>query len=102
MLRAIGEAGHDIGSHTDEHLPFALTKEKVDEDDSKAVYFSITDEDAKVRQKDLVLSYNKLKSIVGDIAVDGKPVLNRIFRPPTLAMSRRGMEAILIQALAIL
>lgn len=94
LLRAIGEAGHDIGSHTDEHLPFALTKEKVDEDDSKAVYFSITDEDAKVRQKDLVLSYNKLKSIVGDIAVDDKPILNRIFRPPTLAMSRRGMEAI--------
>lgn len=94
LLRAIGEAGHDIGSHTHDHLPFALTKEKVDEDDSKAIYFSITDEDAKERQKDLILSYNKLESIVGDIAVDGKPVLNRIFRPPTLAMSRRGMEAV--------
>lgn len=95
LLRAIGEAGHDIGSHTDEHLPFALTKEEVAEDDSRSIYFSISDEDAKLRQDDLLLSYNKLESIVGDISIDGNPVLTSFFRPPTLAMSRRGMEEIL-------
>lgn len=42
----------------------------------------------------LILSYKKLQSIVGDIAVEGKPVLNTILRPPTLAMSKLGMESI--------
>lgn len=53
LLRAIAEAGHDIGSHTDQHLPFALTKDEEDEDDSKGLYFSITEEDAALRKEDL-------------------------------------------------
>lgn len=94
ILRAIAEEGHDVGSHTDQHYPFALTKEEVAEDDTDALFYSISEEDALKRKEDLLISYNKLQSVIGDVSVSGKPALTKILRPPTLAMSKKGMEAI--------
>ncbi len=95
LLRAIAEEGHDVGSHSDEHLPFANSNNAQGEDDFTARYTSITAAEAAVRKEDLRLSYNKLQSVIGDIKTDGIPALNKIFRPPTLAMSKVGMETIL-------
>lgn len=94
LLRAIAEAGHAIGSHTDGHLPFAITTTVETEDDTSAIYTSPSEAEIKERKEDLTVSYQKLQSIVGDIQVNGIPALTKIFRPPTLAMSREGMEAI--------
>ena len=45
---------------------------------------------------DLNTSYNKLASIVGDLQwPDGRPVLTKFMRPPTLAISAMGTRAIL-------
>lgn len=95
LLRAIAEAGHDVGSHTDRHLSFATTDIIRPEDDADGIYYSLTPDEAQERQEDINISYHKLQSIIGDIENQGKPALTRILRPPTLAMSREGMEAIL-------
>lgn len=94
LLRAIAEAGHAIGSHTDGHLPYAITTTVETEDDTSAIYTSPSEAEIIERKEDLRVSYQKLQSIVGDIQVNGIPALTKIFRPPTLAMSREGMEAI--------
>ncbi|AFS79100.1 polysaccharide deacetylase [Gottschalkia acidurici 9a] len=94
ILRAIAESGHDVGSHTDNHLPFALSREQRDENDTSGLYFSLTDDDVQKRKEDLLISYNKLQAVVGDVTINGKPALTKILRPPTLAMSRIGMESI--------
>ncbi len=95
ILRAIAEAGHDVGSHSDGHLPFAIKEEGQIATDTKNIYRSLNEEEILERRKDLVLSYNKLKAVIGDISIDDKPALTTIFRPPTLAMSKVGMEEIL-------
>lgn len=95
LLRAIAEAGHDVGSHTNNHLPFAIAEDTQEEDDTKSIYYSPGEEELLERKKDLLVSYNKLQYIIGDIYMDNRPALNTILRPPTLAMSRSGMEAIL-------
>lgn len=95
LLRAIALDGHDIGSHTDEHKPFAHSDIFISEDDTTLIYKSLTFDELLLRKKDLSVSYYKLQSIIGDVEVNGKPALTKIFRPPTLAMSKGGMEAIL-------
>ncbi|KXG77007.1 polysaccharide deacetylase family protein [Thermotalea metallivorans] len=95
LLRAIALGGHDIGSHTDAHLPFANSQSFQGEDDVKSVFISLSEEEISSRKEDLWTSYNKLQSVIGDIEIDGIPALNKIFRPPTLAMSKEGMKAIL-------
>lgn len=95
LLRAIAEAGHDVGSHSDEHYPFAISNNTEDEIDTSKQYSSLTKEEIELRRKDLTLSYNKLKSIIGDIEIDGTPALTKTFRPPTLAMSKEGIHTIL-------
>ncbi|WP_313134893.1 polysaccharide deacetylase family protein, partial [Anaerocolumna sp.] len=94
LLRAIAEAGHAIGSHTDGHLPYAITTTVETEDDTSAIYTSPSEAEIIERKEDLNVSYQKLQNIVGDIQINGMPALTKIFRPPTLAMSREGMEAI--------
>ena len=94
LLRAIAEAGHDVGSHTDDHLPFAIGENSNDEDGVTLIYRSPNEEELLKRREDLLLSYNKLQRVIGDIVYNNRPVLNTILRPPTLAMSRAGMEAI--------
>ncbi len=94
ILRAIAEAGHDVGSHSDEHLPFAIRRDGGDDEDISGIYHPLNQKEIQERREDLAISYSKLQDVVGDIYVDGRPALNTIFRPPTLAMSKGGMEAI--------
>lgn len=93
LLRAIAEAGHAVGCHTDKHQSFADSKIG-DEFDISADFTSLTSDEVSERKSDLLLSYNKLQSIIGDEEVNGIPSLARILRPPTLAMSKEGMESI--------
>lgn len=95
ILRAIAEEGHDVGSHTDNHLPFALGEKNLDENDISSIYRSLNKTEVTERKNDLLISYNKLKNVIGDISIDGRPSLTTIFRLPTLAMSKIGMESIL-------
>ena len=95
ILRAIAEASHDVASHSDQHLPFAIRGEDIEEDGyTKPMYHSLNDEEIAERRQDLLSSYNKLQYVIGDVSVNGRPALTTLFRPPTLAMSREGMEAI--------
>lgn len=95
LLRAIAKDGHDVGSHTDNHLPFAISGNLMDEDDTSATYSSPTEKEIEERRQDILISYNKLQSMIGDVKNNGGSSLMKIFRPPTLAMSKEGMEAIL-------
>ncbi|MFT4107652.1 MAG: polysaccharide deacetylase family protein [Lacrimispora sp.] len=91
LLRSIALEGHDIGSHTDKHNPYSNL---VPSKGSPAIYESLTEEEILDRKEDLALSFGKLQTIIGDVETGGKPALTKIFRPPTLAMSRNGMEAV--------
>lgn len=94
ILRAIALDGHDIGSHTDTHMPFADSEDFMTEEGPKSTYYSLTEEAIQKRKDDLKISFDKLRDVVGDVEVDGRPALTKIFRPPTLAMSKGGMEVI--------
>ena len=89
LLRAIAMAGHTIASHTDAHFPLSH------DTGNGRVFETLTEEEALELQKDLVLSYEKLQRIVGDIEIDGKPALSLLFRPPTLAVSKIGLQTVL-------
>ena len=87
LLRAIAEEGHDIASHTNTHKAMAVEDEhgKIKPTMGYEEYYN-----------DLNTSYNKLASIVGDLQwPDGRPVLTKFMRPPTLAISAMGTRAIL-------
>ena len=88
LLRTIALAGHDIASHSDNHILLNNTTDK------KGVFAEITDKQAEAIQEDVILSYKKLQSIVGDIYVDGRPALQAYFRPPTLAVSKKGLMSV--------
>jgi len=87
LLRAIAAEGHEIANHSDTHQPMAVFNPKrhryVAGNQSKEEYI-----------KELNLSYKKLADVVGDVTYNGNPVLFRYFRPPTLAISRQGIEAV--------
>lgn len=89
LVRAIAADGHAIGSHTDQHFKLVNYLEEYDR------YEDLTPEQTADLQKDLVTSYETLQSIVGDMQADGQPVLCRIFRSPTLVVSRTGLEAVM-------
>lgn len=59
------------------------------------VFTTLTEEETRELQNDLVRSWDKLQRIVGDIEIDGRPALAVLFRPPTLAVSRIGLETVL-------
>ena len=88
LLRTIALAGHDIASHSDNHVLLSNTT------DQMGVFTELTDEQAKVVQDDVILSYERLQRIIGDIFVDGRPALQTYFRPPTLAVSKKGLMAV--------
>lgn len=88
LLRAIAVAGHTVASHTDSHFPLSKDTGKGRE------FESLTDDEALELQKDLVLSYEKLQRVIGDVENDGKPALALLFRPPTLAVSKIGLETV--------
>lgn len=88
LLRAIALDGHDIASHTHNHL----TLSNYTDDDE--VYTTLTDKQAKILEDDIVKSFEVLKSIVGDISIKGTPALQTYFRPPTLAVSKAGLFSV--------
>ena len=88
LLRAIAAAGHTIASHTYSH--YTLSNEVTLDN-----YVELTDEEQKALEEDLVLSYNAMQDIIGDMVdADGKPSLGRLFRPPTLAVGKKGLETV--------
>lgn len=87
LLRAIAIEGHEIGSHSDIHKPMVVRDAKT----GKQIPTQTKDE----YTAELAASYQKLEQIVGNVTVNGKPALTRFFRPPTLAVSKMGFEALL-------
>lgn len=88
LLRAIAAAGHTIGAHSHKHLPLSTQ--------IYPTYFKELDEEQRqIIEDDIVQCYNTLQSIVGDMTdEDGKPSLSLLFRPPTLAVGRNGLETV--------
>lgn len=72
LLRAIAEDGHDIGSHTNEHIPINIGEDQVG-----------------WLQQDLVKSNRTLARIVGNTGA-----MKSYFRPPTLAVNRTGVNTV--------
>lgn len=89
LLRAIAMDGHTIGSHTSSHFPLSNL------DPGGKSYSDLSEQQLKDLRADLLLNYQELQQTVGDVAVDGKPALSLLFRPPTLAVSRAGLETVL-------
>lgn len=88
LLRAIALAGHDVASHTNSHMVLANTT------DEAGVYSNLDDKQADELQDDFILSYDILQGIIGDIQIDNRPSLQTYMRPPTLSVSKKGLEAI--------
>ncbi len=86
LLRAIARQGHEIGSHSDLHMPMAV----LDPQTGKQV----PTENKEDYLKDVSTAYQKLRDVVGDVTVNGKPALTAFFRPPQLAVSKMGFEAL--------
>lgn len=86
LLRSIALQGNDIGSHSDEHKPMVVRDSKT----GKLVKTQSKEEYVK----DLSTAYKKLRAVTGDVTVNGKPSLTRFFRPPTLAVSKMGVETL--------
>lgn len=72
LLRAIAEDGHDVGSHTNAHIPI-----------------DIGDDGIAGLQKDLVTSNRILSSVIGNTGA-----MKSYFRPPTLAVNRNGVSTV--------
>jgi peptidoglycan/xylan/chitin deacetylase (PgdA/CDA1 family) len=85
LLRAIAADDHEIASHSDSHVPLATSK--------KGAYHNLTAKETAAMRKDLAKSYQKLNKYVGDVQVGGKKALSLDFRPPTLEVSKKGLEA---------
>jgi peptidoglycan/xylan/chitin deacetylase (PgdA/CDA1 family) len=90
LLRAIAQQGHQIACHTNEHVALA---NDLNADGTRTS--SLTEEQAALLRKDLVESYETLWKYTGDLIIDGKPALSRMFRPPTLAVSKLGLYQVL-------
>lgn len=87
LLRAIAAEGNEIGSHTDGHKPMTIQDEKGRQ---------IPVQNPKEYDEDVRSSYEKLAATVGDMKLpSGRYALTRMLRPPTLAVSRMGVAAIL-------
>ena len=87
LLRTIAAEGHEIGSHSDLHQAMAVR------DSQTGKQVAPVPKEEYVR--DFAAAYEKLLAVVGDVTVQGKPALTRFFRPATLAVSRKGLEAAL-------
>jgi len=86
LLRAIAMEGHEIGSHSDKHKPMVVRDPKTGR--------QVPTQDKEEYTKELATSYQKLEEITGNVIVNGRPALTRFFRPPTLAVSKMGFEAL--------
>lgn len=90
LLRTIALEGHTVASHTHRHVPMSI-----DISGKGTRFEELSDEELEAFREDIVLSYQTLQSIIGDVEVDGVPALTRLFRPPTLAVGRNSMEVLL-------
>lgn len=90
LLRAIAEAGHEVGSHTHSH--FLLSNSTVS--GNEVSYTTLTHEQCLELRRDAILSYEELYQVIGDVTYQGFPTLVPIFRPPTLAVSKEGLKQI--------
>lgn len=88
LLRAIAEAGHDIGSHMHGHETLATRV------GSGSVYETPDEAALSAIRESLVTSHRTMQRIIGDVAVDGRPALTTFFRPPQLLLSRAGAQAV--------
>lgn len=86
LLRAIAMDGHEIGSHTNGHKSMAVYNEKTNRQEAM-----MNKEDYA---EDVASAYTKLVDVVGDVKVDGRYSLTRMFRPPTLAINRDGIQSL--------
>ena len=89
LLRAIAMEGHEIASHTNTHYPLANDLL------GNWHFVEISDEQAAMLQADIIKSWEVLQSIVGDIRLEnGHPALSLNFRPPTMAVGRKGLQTV--------
>lgn len=88
LLRAIAEAGHAVASQTHDRIPLS------DWDKASETYLPLKTEQLGALQADLVLSWQTLQSIIGDIEIDGRPALTPYFRAPKSSLSRGGVETV--------
>lgn len=86
LLRAIAADGNEIGSHTNMHKAMVVRDEKTGKQRQTQT--------ATEYREDIVTSYQRLESVVGDVQVNGNYALTRFFRPPTLAISKIGFETL--------
>lgn len=87
LLRTIAMEGHEIGSHSDKHKPMVVRDPKTGK--------QVKTQDKEEFRKDVTTAYQKLLDVTGDVTVNGKYSLTKFFRPPTLAISKMGFEALL-------
>ncbi len=88
LLRAIVEEGHEVGSHTDQHMPMAIYNEEGDK--------MVPTLDEPHYLADVATSYAKLAAAIGDARLaNGRPALTHLMRPPTLAISRMGLKSLM-------
>ncbi len=85
LLRAIAADGHAVSSHTNQHKAMNRRDEK-----GKQIPVMAEDEYAA----DVQESFRRLSDTIGDMVVEGRRPLNRLMRPPTLAVSRSGARAL--------
>ncbi|MHC1786757.1 MAG: polysaccharide deacetylase family protein [Christensenellales bacterium] len=89
LLRAIALDGHEIASHTNTHYPLSNDLNGTWE------FTELSDEQIIALQADIIKSWEVLQSIVGDIRLEnGNPALSLNFRPPTMAVGRKGFETV--------
>lgn len=86
LLRAIAMQGHEVASHSDKHKPMAVRDPQTGK--------QVKTQDEEEYLKDLATAYQKLCDVTGDVTVNGKSALTRFFRPPTLAISKMGVEVL--------
>ena len=86
LLRAIAENGQIIGSHTNKHFPMVVQ--------DNTYGGNLIPMEPKEYAKDVKTAYAELVKVVGDVKVNGKSMLTRFIRPPTLAISKSGLQSI--------
>jgi peptidoglycan/xylan/chitin deacetylase (PgdA/CDA1 family) len=73
LLRAIALEGHDIGNHTFRHMKVDIT----------------TQAEKELLQQDILTAHQEMSRYIGDTGN-----LKLLFRPPTLAVSKLGLETV--------
>lgn len=86
LLRAMAQDGHDIGAHTNMHKAMAVRVKG-----KRGQQATLTPTEILA---DALECHRRMEEVVGDVEYQGQPVLTDYFRPPTLAISRKGMEEI--------